>query len=72
MNVLIFPSKRERPHPNECSGSDLDGDNYFVFYDEDLIIDQKNLSKPKNYNFSLKPLKKDNIQIEDIIEYFAE
>ena len=25
-----------------------------------------------NYNFSLKPLKKDNIQIEDIIEYFAE
>ena len=72
MNVLIFPSKGERPHPNECSGSDLDGDNYFVFYDEDLIIDDKNLSKPMNYSFSLKPLKKDNIQIEDVIEYFAE
>ena len=25
-----------------------------------------------NYSFSLQPLKKDNIQIEDVIEYFAE
>ena len=71
-NVLIFPSKGERPHPNECSGSDLDGDNYFIFYDKDLIVDEKKLAKPMNYSFSLKPLKKDNIQIKDVIEYFAE
>ena len=71
-NVLIFPSKGPRPHPNECSGSDLDGDNYFVFYDEDLIVDENKLSKPMNYSFSLKPLTKDNIQIKDVIEYFAE
>ena len=71
-NVLIFPSKGKRPHPNECSGSDLDGDNYFVFYDNDLIINDKYLSNPMNYTFNLKPKKKDNIQIEDVIEYFAE
>ena len=71
-NVLIFPSKGKRPHPNECSGSDLDGDNYFVFYDKDLIINDKYLSTPMNYSFSLKTKTKDNIQIEDVIEYFAE
>ena len=50
-NVLIFPSKGKRPHPNECSGSDLDGDNYFVFYDHDLILDEKYVSEPMNYTF---------------------
>lgn len=26
-----------RPHPTECSGGDLDGDLYFVCWDEKLI-----------------------------------
>lgn len=26
-----------RPHPNECSGGDLDGDLFFISWDEDII-----------------------------------
>ena len=65
-------SKGKRPHSNECLCYDLDEDNYFVFYDKDLIINDRYLSTPMNYSFSLKPKQKDNIQIDDVIEYFAE
>ena len=70
-NVIIFPSKGKRPHPNECSGSDLDGDDYFVFYDSDLIpkdhiypMDYKSISKPET--------NKNPYTLNDVIGYFAE
>ena len=36
-NVVVFPNKGFRPHTNECSGSDLDGDLYFVTWETRLI-----------------------------------
>lgn len=36
-NVLVFPSSGPRPHTNECSGSDLDGDLYFVSWEGRLV-----------------------------------
>lgn len=36
-----------RPHPNECSGSDLDGDIYFVCWDPELI--PTGTSEPMDY-----------------------
>jgi RNA-dependent RNA polymerase len=34
---ILFSFCNSRPHPNECSGSDLDGDIYFVSWDHHLI-----------------------------------
>ena len=70
-NVIIFPSKGKRPHPNECSGSDLDGDDYYVLYDSDLI--PKETVKPMDYNSESKDIKKKPpYTLNDVIEYFAE
>jgi len=68
-NVLIFPSKGKRPHPNEISGSDLDGDEYFVFYDSDLCRIKP--VEPMDYSDNTKSIEKSNITRKDVIEFFA-
>ena len=49
-DCLVFPHKGDRPHTNEASGSDLDGDLYFVTWDENLIPPSKKSWPPMEYN----------------------
>jgi hypothetical protein len=51
-----------RPHPNECSGSDLDGDIYFVAWDPDLIPTR--MVAPMDYTPALTETLDHDVMIE--------
>ncbi|CAF0894236.1 unnamed protein product [Rotaria sordida] len=56
VDCIVFPQLGERPHPNEISGSDLDGDEYAVFWHPDLIPTTENFP-PYEYDSQEKPQK---------------
>ena len=37
VDCIVFPTQGPRPHADEQSGGDLDGDEFFVTWDERLI-----------------------------------
>ncbi|KAL1106721.1 hypothetical protein V6Z11_D04G224400 [Gossypium hirsutum] len=69
VDCIVFPQKGHRPHPNECSGSDLDGDLYFVSWDEDLIPPCR--YPPMDYGAAQSTLLDHDVTIEEVAEYFT-
>ncbi|KEH40641.1 RNA-directed RNA polymerase [Medicago truncatula] len=70
VDCVVFPQKGHRPHPNECSGSDLDGDIYFVCWDSELIPPKT--IDPMEYD-SAKPIVLDHdVEIEEVQKYFTD
>ncbi|KAM7488845.1 hypothetical protein LguiB_026329 [Lonicera macranthoides] len=69
VDCVIFPQKGKRPHPNECSGSDLDGDIYFVCWDPDLIPPQQD--PPMDYTPAPSIVLDHDVTIEEVEEYFT-
>ncbi|KAK8074926.1 hypothetical protein PG997_009589 [Apiospora hydei] len=70
-DVVVFPGQGDRDLPSMCSGGDLDGDDYFVFWDPRLIPEEWN-HPPLNHDV-IKPeeLSRD-VRIDDIIRFFVE
>uniref|UniRef100_A0A1J3CMU9 RNA-dependent RNA polymerase n=1 Tax=Noccaea caerulescens TaxID=107243 RepID=A0A1J3CMU9_NOCCA len=69
IDCVVFPQKGSRPHPNECSGSDLDGDIYFVCWDPELIPPAT--SEPMDYTAEPAQILDHDVTIEEIEEYFT-
>ncbi|XP_059649727.1 probable RNA-dependent RNA polymerase 1 [Cornus florida] len=70
VDCIVFPQKGIRPHPNECSGSDLDGDIYFVCWDSDMIPPQQ--IEPMDYTPAPSIELDHDVTIEEVQEYFTD
>jgi len=51
-DCIVFPVLGSRPHSNEISGSDLDGDQYWVYWGKELTV--KEMIPPLDYTPALK------------------
>ncbi|KAI0997746.1 RNA-dependent RNA polymerase 1 [Podosphaera aphanis] len=69
-DVVVLPSTGDRDIAGMCSGGDLDGDDYFVIWDEKLLPKEWN-AEPMNYTAS-EPRKLNRpVQITDLMKFFV-
>ncbi|XP_058749406.1 RNA-dependent RNA polymerase 2-like [Vicia villosa] len=69
-DCLVFPQKGPRPHPNECSGGDLDGDLFFVSWDKDLIPAET--VSPMDYTGRRPRIMDHKVTLEEIHQFFVD
>ena len=67
-DVIVFPAKGPRPITDMCSGSDLDGDLYFVTWDSRLQA--PSVDEPMSYE-AAKEEQKENIGITDVRDFMV-
>lgn len=70
VDCIIFPRKGERPHPNECSGGDLDGDLFFISWDEDII--PSHTETPMDYTGRRPRIMDHDVTLEEIHKFFVD
>jgi len=70
VDCVVFPTEGSRPHPDEMSGSDLDGDMYFVCWHSHLLPPGEN-NEPMNYKPKLKEGLLRPVNESDMIDFIG-
>ncbi|XP_046916056.2 uncharacterized protein LOC124496566 isoform X2 [Dermatophagoides farinae] len=70
-DCLVFPAKGHRPHTDEMGGSDLDGDEYAIFWKTDLIFPGSNYH-PMDFPSQTSPESDRDIVIDDIVKFYCD
>ena len=70
-DCIVFPAKGPRPHSNEMSGSDLDGDKYFVTWFDKLIPTRRN-EEPMDFTAPEKKTLMRPVEVSDMIEFVSD
>lgn len=71
-DVVVFPQKGDRDIPSMCSGGDLDGDDFFVIWDERLIPKEWNHVPMCHDEASSAPSQTGAITMKEACSFFAQ
>ena len=70
-NVVVFPQTGYRDLPSMCSGGDLDGDDFFISWDTQLIPEQWN-HPPLKYEAPVPHTVDRKVELKDIHQFFVQ
>ncbi|KAG9654395.1 RdRP-domain-containing protein, partial [Aureobasidium melanogenum] len=72
-NVVVLPQQGDRPLANMCSGGDLDGDDYLVMWDNDLLPPTGQWDcEPMNYEPPIPVMCAGPVQDEHFVKFFID